>query len=172
MLHGELVTLRAFRPEDVDVLFAGTNDVETELFSGGGAPTPTPRESVVELWERRRNDRNSVDFIIEADGKVIGELGLFDPNHVARTMELGITVVDKEYWGRGYGSEAVRLAVDYGFRFRNVRKVCLTVLANNPRAIKAYAKAGFVEEGRRKLQVWNGGEYVDEVLMGVFRPDA
>jgi RimJ/RimL family protein N-acetyltransferase len=172
MLHGDLVTLRAFRPEDLDALSAYQNDVETELLSGGAAPTPSPRESMAEIWERRRNDKGSIDFIIEADDKVIGECGLFNGDPIARTMEFGITVGDKAYWGRGYGSEATRLAVDYGFRFRNLRKIFLHVLANNPRAIAAYGKAGFVEEGRQKQQVWGDGEYLDQVFMGVFRPDA
>lgn len=171
MLFGELVTLRAFRSDDLAAMNAHANDVETELFSGGAPPTPRPIESTAELWERRRSDRESVDFVIEADGKVIGECGLFGGDRVARTMEFGITVGDKDYWGRGYGREATRLAVDYAFTMRNVRKVYLDVLANNPRAIAAYTKVGFVEEGRRRAHVWSGGAYVDLVLMGIFRPD-
>ena len=172
MLRGELVTLRAFRTEDLAALNSYANDVETELFSGGDPPSPRPLESTAELWERRRSDRATVDFIIEADGRVIGECGLFAADTVARTVEFGITLGDKNYWGRGYGTEATRLAVDYAFTMRNVRKVHLNVLANNPRAMAAYSKVGFVEEGRRREHVWSGGAYVDLVLMGIFRPDA
>jgi diamine N-acetyltransferase len=172
MLHGEHVTLRAFRSEDLPLLNAWANDLETELLSGGAPPTPRAQEHTAALWERRQGDNTSIDFIIEADGKVIGECGLFAPDAIARTVEFGITLGDKDYWGRGYGSEATALAVDYAFTHRNVRKVHLDVLANNPRAIAAYTKVGFVEEGRRREHVWNGGGYVDLVLMGLIRPQA
>ena len=99
MLFGELVTLRAFRSDDLAAMNAHANDVETELFSGGAPPTPRPMESTAELWERRRSDRESVDFVIEADP--------------------GLSVEDDML--RGFGREATRLAVDYAFTMRNVR---------------------------------------------------
>lgn len=171
MLQGEKVLLRAFRPDDLDTLTAFQNDLETELLGGGDPPRPTTREHMAQLWERLSNDRSGASFVIEADGKVIGNLGLFNANVEARTMELGITIGDKDYWGRGYGGEAVRLAVGYAFRMRNVRKVHLTVLATNARALAAYTKAGFVEEGRLREHAWSGGGYVDLVQMAVFRSD-
>lgn len=170
MLHGELVTLRAFRDDDLVLLNAWANDVETEVAGGGAPPTPRPQSSTTRLWEQRGEDKSSVDFIIEADGKAIGELGLFNPDTVARTVELGITIGDKAYWGRGYGTDAVRLVTDYAFRMRNIRKVHLNVLAPNARAIGAYTKAGFVEEGRLREHVWSDGGYVDLVQMGAFAP--
>ena len=127
---------------------------------------------MAELWERRRTNPQDAAFVIEADGKVIGDAALYDFNGPSRTCELGITIGDRDYWGRGYGTETVRLLVDYGFRMRNLRKISLSVLGNNPRAIGAYAKAGFVEEGRRRDQEWNDGAYVDLVLMAVFRPES
>jgi len=172
VLRGELVTLREFRPDDLDALTAFANDVETELLGGGAPPKPTPRESMAELWERRRGDSGSMDFIIEADGKVIGECGVFAIHATDRTAEFGITIGDTDYWGRGYGGEAARICVDYALRLRNLRKLYLTVLSNNPRAMRAYLNAGFVEEGRQVRHVWSAGEYVDQVHMAAFRDDA
>ena len=65
--------------------------------------------------------------------------GLFHQDAVARTCELGITIGDRAYRGRGYGREPVGSLVDYAFRLRNVRKVWLTVNATNQRAIRAHA---------------------------------
>jgi diamine N-acetyltransferase len=59
--------------------------------------------------------------------------------------------------------------VDYAFRLRNLRKVWLTVLGNNARAMAAYQKCGFAEEGRLRQPVWSNGEYVDWVYMGILR---
>ena len=88
---------------------------------------------------------------------------------VAQTAELGITIGEREYWGRGYGRDAVRVLIEYGFRIRNLRKIWLTVHANNPRAIRSYESVGFVEEGRQRAQVWSDGEYVDLVYMGLIK---
>jgi RimJ/RimL family protein N-acetyltransferase len=172
MLQGERLLLRAFRPEDLDALTAFHNDVETELLGGGLPPRPTTREYMAKLWDGRDEDRSTASFVIEADGTVIGDLGLFNADVEAQTIEIGITIGDKAYWGKGYGTEAVRLGLDYAFRLRNMRKVHLTVLANNPRAIASYTKAGFVEEGRQRQHAWSAGEYVDLVLMAAFRPEA
>src|SRR6185437_16196795 len=125
MLHGELVTLRAYRPSDLDLLTAFQNDLETELFGGGAPPSPKTREAIGAMWDRRGSDPNAWSYVIESDGKLIGDCGLFDANAVDRTAQLGIGIGDHHYWGRGYGTEAVRLLTDYGFRLRNLRKICL-----------------------------------------------
>jgi RimJ/RimL family protein N-acetyltransferase len=87
------------------------------------------------------------------------------------TAELGIGIGDRDYWGRGYGREAVSLLVDYGFRMHNLRKIWLTAHGSNERAIRSYLAAGFVEEGRQREQTWSGGRYEDLVLMAIFRDE-
>jgi len=76
-----------------------------------------------------------------------------------------------EYWGRGYGREAVRLILDYAFRVRNFRRVWLETHAANERAIRAYKACGFVEEGRMRQHVWLAGRFVDNIIMGVLREE-
>ncbi|WP_188316366.1 GNAT family N-acetyltransferase [Solihabitans fulvus] len=174
MLTGELVTLRPLEPEDYPTLARFANDVEIALLVGGRPPTPDALPSVVALYEGRREDPHTLGFAIIANndpGRLIGQCALFNQHQVARTAELGILIGDRDYWGRGCGTEAVSLLADYGFRLRNLHKVHLSVNATNPRAIRAYQKAGFTEEGRRRKHLWNDGEYVDLVLMGRLRDD-
>ncbi len=64
---------------------------------------------------------------------------LFNEDHTARTCELGITIGDEAYWGRGYGRESVQLLLEYAFRYHNFHKVWLHVHAANARAIRSYA---------------------------------
>ncbi len=78
---------------------------------------------------------------------------------------------DKDYWGKGYGREAISLLLQYAFQYHNLHKVWLRVNANNVRAMGAYRACGFVEEGRQRSHVWNDGHYVDLVLMGVLRDE-
>jgi RimJ/RimL family protein N-acetyltransferase len=174
VLTGSLVTLRPIEPDDYPTLSDHANDVELRLLVGGTPPLPSPQASIAALYERRRQDPDEVNFAITANdqaGKLIGQCGLFRHDHVAHTAEVGVTIGDRSYWGRGYGREVVSLLVVYAFQVRNLRKVHLSVLATNERAIRAYVAAGFTEEGRRRQHVWNDGAYTDVVLMGRFRDE-
>jgi RimJ/RimL family protein N-acetyltransferase len=170
MLTGKLVTLRAIEPDDYPALNRWSNDVEVEVLSGGAPPSPHPLADTTALHERLAADQDAVNFAIEAEGTMIGTCGLFRFDHIARVAELGITIGEHAYWGRGYGRDAVELLVEYGFRHRSLHKVVLTVNGSNERAIRAYQAVGFVEEGRQRAQVWSDGRYDDLVLMGRIRP--
>ena len=169
MLKGDLVTLRAIEPGDHPVLAAYVNDLQVELLGGGDPPTPRSVASIESFWKQRAEDRGAIDFAIAVGEKLIGQCGLVQHDPVAQTAELGITIGEREYWGRGYGRDAVRLLIEYGFRIRNLRKIWLTVHATNARAIRSYESVGFVEEGRQRAQVWSDGEYVDLVYMGLIK---
>ena len=173
MLRGVKVTLRAITREDLPRLTEFRNSLEVELAGGGDPPSPTPLERLQKEYEQavveKRRDRT--DFAIEADGECIGTCGFFNIDEAARHAELGITIGVKEYWGRGYGREAVALMLDYAFRLRNLRRVWLEVHAANERAIRAYRACGFAEEGRMREHVWLDGRYVDNVIMGVLRDE-
>jgi RimJ/RimL family protein N-acetyltransferase len=167
------VTLRAVTRGDLPRLLSFANDLEVELAGGGDPPTPRILERLEKDFEREVSEppRDKTNFAIEADGKCIGTCGLFNIHRTAGHAELGIGIGDKEYWGRGYGREAVGLLLDYAFRLRNLRRVWLEVHSANERAIRAYRSCGFVEEGRMREHVWLGGRYVDNVIMGVLREE-
>lgn len=173
MLFGEKVTLRPVTRDDLPRFLAFFNDVEVELAGGGDPPTPQTVEQVRKFFEvdADRPDPFKTNFAIEAEGKLIGSCGLFEIDETARNCELGIGIGDKEYWGRGYGRDAVKVLLDYAFRLRNFRRVWLEVHAGNERAIRAYKARGFVEEGRLREHAWLDGRYVDMMLMGVLRDE-
>jgi RimJ/RimL family protein N-acetyltransferase len=158
---------------DVQRLWAFHNDVEFEILTGGDPWEPQSLERALASFDEQtaKGERDGPSFAIEADGKFIGTCGLFHCDDAARTCELGIGIGDAEYQGRGYGREALRLLLDYGFRLRNMRKIWLTVGGNNERAMRAYRGCGFVEEGRLRAHVWSAGGYVDLVYMGLLRDE-
>lgn len=173
MLKSARVTLRAIRRDDLSTLNAFYNDVEVELAGGGDPPLPQSVERLEAEFNSQiaGGGRDGMSFVIEADGRCIGQCALFGVNGVARTAELGITIGDKGYWGRGYGREAVTLLVEYGFRHHNLHRIHLKVHAANERAMRCYRACGFVEEGRLRSHVWSNGAYDDLVVMGVLRSE-
>jgi RimJ/RimL family protein N-acetyltransferase len=170
MLKGEKVVLRSISRADLPRLCDFNNNVEVELAGGGEPPVPQSLERLEAEFDQdaSQGGRDGSRFAIEADGELIGQCGLRNFDQAAHTCELGITIGDPNYWGRGYGRDAVKLLLDYAFRLRNIRKVWLRVDGSNERAYRAYRACGFVEEARQRDQVWNAGAYTDLVYMGVF----
>lgn len=170
MLRGEKVLLRAMKQEDAQRQWEFANDVEYEVLGGGDPWKPQSLAQVQTQFESRMHS-GETHFAIEADGKYIGSCGLFHFDQTARTCELGIGIGDHDYWGRGYGRDALRVLLDYAFRLRNLHKVWLQVHAVNERAIRAYRACGFVEEGRLRQHAWGNGQYADVVQMGILRSE-
>ena len=172
MLKGQNVLLRAMEESDLERLHAFNNDIAVELAGGGDPPMPQSMARLQAEFSQRASGggRDNANFVIEVEGEMIGMCALFNFDETAHTCELGITIGDKAYWGKGYGREVVALLVEYAFRYRNFRKVWLRVHGKNERAQKAYRAAGFVEEGRLKDHIWSDGAYDDLIMMGIFRP--
>jgi RimJ/RimL family protein N-acetyltransferase len=172
MLKGDKVVLRAIEEEDLPAFARWANDLEVEVLGGGDPPTPQSVARVKAEHERRQKESSDdVNFAIDADGKLIGMVALFRTDTTARTSELGIVIGERDYWGKGYGQDAIRTVVSYGFRHRNLQRVWLTVVETNDRALGAYKRCGFVEEGRLREHVWSDGAHRDLVCMGLLREE-
>lgn len=92
-------------------------------------------------------------------------------DHRQRTAEFFIIVGGDGNRGRGVGTAATRLTLDYGFHVTNLRCVYLTVLEPNVAGMKAYEKAGFQRSGVRRQSGYWAGESVNEVLMDAIPAD-
>jgi RimJ/RimL family protein N-acetyltransferase len=173
MLRGQKTLLRAITRGDLERLWQFNNDVEVELAGGGDPPMPQSLARLQAEYEIdiTKGGRDGARFAIEADEKCIGQCALFNFNETAQTCELGITIGDKAYWGRGYGRDAIHSLLDYAFHLRNMHRVYLSVNGNNQRAIRAYKSCGFVEEGSLRAHVWHNGDYIDLVMMGLLREE-
>ena len=144
--------------------------MEIELLGGGVAPRPHTLAELTEFFDNLAKDRSRVDFAIEADGEFIGGCGLHAFDQRSGTAELGIGIGERDYWGRGYGREAVSLLVDYGFRMHNLRKISAS--HGTPATSGRSGPIGRPASSRRAgsaSTVWSDGRYEDLVLMAIFR---
>ena len=99
----------------------------------------------------------------------IGNIKLELQDAAAKVSDIGLLIGNKNYWGKGVGMEACKLALSYGFEEMALRKIYLAVYENNPVAKKIYEKLGFKLEGTLRKQVLVKGEYFDKYLMGLFK---
>ena len=128
-------------------------------------------DSIEVEFERLKNSRNDVVFSIFLGDGVIGIVGLYNINWVARNAELRIVIGDKEYLGRGYGTETVKLVVKYGFEKLNLHRIYLGCTASDVRANKCYLNAGFKKEGVKRNNSFRNGVYYDSNIYGIIRGD-
>jgi RimJ/RimL family protein N-acetyltransferase len=173
MLKGEKVILRAIEREDLERLHAINNNLAVELAGGGDPPMPQSMARLMAEYDSNASHggRDDAGFAIEVDGMLIGVCALFAFDNTAHTFELGITIGYPEYWGRGYGREAIQMLVNYGFHYRNAHKIWLRVHGVNERGQRAYTAVGFVEEGRLRQHVYSNGQYDDLIVMGILREE-
>ena len=95
----------------------------------------------------------------------IGSTALHDINHLHRTAMFGILIGEPECRGKGYGTEATRLVLDYAFTALGLHNVMLQVFEFNLAGQRAYHKAGFRELGRRRQSHMMGGRLWDDIYM-------
>jgi len=169
--QGKKVRIRLMTPDDTDLIVKWRNNgrVRNNFIYRG----PFTRE-VHENWIRTKIETGQVvQFIIESieDNKPIGSVYLRDINREAGKAEYGVFIGEDDAVGRGFGTEAAKLALTYAFRDLNLHKVYLRVIADNSVARKSYEKVGFKEEGIFKDDVLLDGEYKDVVFMAIFETD-
>lgn len=163
-IEGERIYLSPMNEEDYEKYTAWINDLEISLNLGNAHQIYTltkEKEILKEISE------NSFAIIEKKNDKLIGNCGLIDIEHVTRKAELGIFIGEKEYWDKGFGTEAIKLLLDYGFNLLNLHNIMLEVFSFNKRAIKVYKKIGFKEIGRRREAREIAGKKYDEVFMDI-----
>ena len=165
-LRGSICYLSPCDPEDAGKWAVWDNDLEVTIPLGDEAYMPTSLEKSQESLHRANMNQAQVFSIVDlATAALIGRCMLFDIDHVNRKAMLGIVIGEKEYWGRGYGQEATRLLVEYGFSLLNLNSIMLGTFEFNQRAIHCYEKVGFKEIGRRRQARIVGGHKYDVILM-------
>ncbi len=173
LYRGELVRLAAINPEtDAEPFAKWSRDSEFLRLLDADVVLPSSVKRTKEMMEAEPK-HNQFDFAIRvlADDRAIGLVGLHGVSWTQGDAWVGIGIGDREYWGKGYGTDAMRLILCYAFAELNLRRVSLTVFEYNPRAIRSYEKVGFVHEGRRVGLLNRDGRRWDEMFMGILREE-
>jgi RimJ/RimL family protein N-acetyltransferase len=165
-IPGERIYLSPIDPDDAELYTKWLNDIEVERWLGGYSSVYSlPSERAWLEENTKKTDSYQFAIILRDGNRLLGNLGLMDVNQINRRATLGIFIGEAEDRSKGYGSEAIRLLLDYGFRWLGLRNIDLHVHSENARAIACYKKAGFREYGRRHGVVFADGGWQDDVLM-------
>ncbi|HEY0068808.1 MAG TPA: GNAT family protein [Chloroflexia bacterium] len=163
---GEKVALGPYDKSIVETYHRWVNDFDT-LRLGGLPIKPRSLEQLIAAFERWATEDDSVWFLMYevSTWRPVGWTGIqhIDLHH--RSAEFGITIAEPDARGRGYGTEAAQLVLDYAFTARGLHSVYLTTAAYNIAGQRAYKKAGFREAGRLRDADFMGGKFWDMLYM-------
>lgn len=170
IIDGEKVRLRPVEERDLPHFVQWLKDRELARWLEHLESAPTLEEEY-EWWHDKRSDPDSVLWAIDSpEGCLIGTIELRLTMRAERA-EMGVAIHDKTQWGKGLGTDAVRLVVDYAFDELNLNRVGLTTDEENARAIRCYEKVGFVREGLLRQHRLLDGRFGNTVVMGILRDE-
>jgi len=164
---GERLYLSPFDADDAEIYIQWVQWMNDRAVADGygghhNLVTPASAKKTLESLTGRRF------AMVLLDGDIcIGHISLHDIDHLNRHAFIGIFIGEEENRGRGYGAEAIRLVLDYGFKTMNLHCILLSVHADNAAAIACYKKVGFREAGRRREYIFKDGKYIDQIYMDI-----
>jgi len=164
------VSLGPIMQRDLESLFVWLNDA-------GAARLDLPHRPLDciafrEWLDRLPREASQILFAIRETERpeMIGFVLFKNFQAVYQTADLGVRIGIESERGKGYGTRAVQLALDYAWKVLNLHRISLHVLAHNERAIASYQRAGFAAEGKLRDAAFIDGRWRDVVVMGALRP--
>jgi len=162
---GRRTVIRKLEERDLDKSLLWLKDPEVNKYlSQGFVGLDKKQES--EWYQFMQKSKNDLAFAIETfTGRYIGNCALHKINWFRKTAEFGIVIGEKNYWNRGYGTEAVDIIVEYATKKLKLRSIVLNVYEYNKRAIRVYAKCGFKLKKILKKDHYYNRNYWDTYVM-------
>ena len=177
ILKGELVRLAALDHEELGKAYAVWNrDSELKRLMDSSAVSLYSSKIEVMFFEKMAEKESLANhfFTIRAldDNRLLGDIGLDVINNWgSREAFVGLEIGNRNDWGKGYGTDAMRIMLRFAFTEINLRRVTLNVFEYNPRGIRSYEKIGFQHEGRARGALLKDGQRWDMLYMGILRED-
>ena len=167
LLVSDTIRLRELQEEDLPVLAGWWNSPEFMALQGN-IVLPHPRTEAAEIfrdWSQNRGTKDGIGLgITLPDDTLGGHTALYNYHPPARPAEL-MMMIGGSYGGQGYGTEATKMIVDFGFREMGLNRIGLGIWEYNERALRTFTKAGFREEGRARQAGFHNGEFHDKILL-------
>ncbi|MCR5146805.1 MAG: GNAT family N-acetyltransferase [Clostridia bacterium] len=163
---GDRIYLSPRNSQDYEIFAEWLNDPQVADYIGRSGMLMT-NEGEKEFLEQNNNPEATFAIIDLETDKMVGTVSIESINHLNRCGTLGIFIGDKDYRDKGYGTEAIKLILEYGFKYLNLKNINLDLVSANARAYRCYQKCGFKEYGRRRKCYFINGKYYDKISMDI-----
>lgn len=173
-IYGNRIMLREYRPDDLEPMRRWVNDPDVVCHLSDIFLYPhslQASEQFLKLMLEGKSDSRGFVIADPVTEDYIGQVNLDHIDWKNRVGSIGIVIGEKEHWGKGCGTEAMRLLAHFAFVELNLNRLELEVYDFNERAIRSYRSCGFREEGRLRERQFKNGRYVDVIVMGLLKSD-
>jgi RimJ/RimL family protein N-acetyltransferase len=168
-IYGKNIFLRLLTPKDADQRYLGwlkDKEVTQFLECRWYKYTLKSLRKFVRHANRAKGPRDWLfGIFIKQTGGYIGNIKVGSINTIHKFGEIGLMIGDKKSWGKGYGTEAIRLATDFAFSDLKLNKLITGIYINNIGSYKAFMKAGYREVGKLEKHKLYKGKYIDEIFV-------
>lgn len=176
LFEGKLVRLIVKNPQECGEYLARWNKNTEYARLLDSNPARAYSLPATRKWIEKQQEKdppNNFFFLVQtlADDKVIGFMDLDGTSWTNGDTWVGIGIGEPDYWGKGYGTDAMTVMLRYAFAELNLRRVTLSVFGYNVRGKRSYEKCGFREEGRLRQFLCRDGGRHDMILMGILREE-
>jgi len=175
LFRGKLVCLAGIEPEEISKSFAQWNRDSEFMRLLDTDPPRLYSSKAIKNWLEKELEKtpDMYWFAIRTleDDRLLGDVTLSVINWGSREAFAGIAIGAREFWGKGYGTDAMQLLLRYGFIELNLQRISLDVFEFNQRALRSYEKAGFRLEGRQRQMIQRDGCRWDIIYMGILREE-
>ncbi|MDR3310333.1 MAG: GNAT family N-acetyltransferase [Oscillospiraceae bacterium] len=168
-LEGGRVYLSPVHPDDAEPFIRWLSNPETAQYLQVFPKNLTITDE--RKWIAELGSAPTFAIVTLENDELIGNCSLIGVDGVNSTAELGIFIGEPQFLGKGYGAEAIRLLLGYGFNTLNLHSITLRVHGDNARAQRCYEKCGFREFGTRRESAFKHGRYFDVIYMDILRGD-
>jgi RimJ/RimL family protein N-acetyltransferase len=170
LLAGEKITLRPGRPEDADLFVRWFGDTDVTRYLGRRAAIALYQEQ--EFLKKIGESKDDVWWMIDTrEARPIGATGIHAINWLDASAMTGTMIGEKDCWGKGYATDAMRLRTRYAFRELNLHKLKTEVTVANVASRKALERSGYRTVGVRRDETFVNGAWHDRWLGEVLRDD-
>ncbi len=165
--------LRLATKEDAEEYYEHNfNPLDSEMVRLTGSKSCYTHDEVVDFFKKCIDSPDRYDFVIIApDGHIIGESVINEIDEEVRSANFRICLFHSNEFGKGIGSWAIEKTLEFAFDDIKLHRVDLDVFSFNPRAIHAYKKAGFRQEGILRDAIKDGGSFADDILMAILEDE-
>jgi len=166
-LESDRLYLRPLVSEDSDMYYPNMLNEEVRRLTG--TQRIFSKNMIDNYIEEIQNETDRIHLLIvlKEEDRIIGEVALQDIDYVNRNSNIRIALFNQADFSKGFGTEALKLLLNYGFGVLNLHRIELNVFSYNARAIKAYEKLGFIQEGVQREVLFYNHEYHDSITMSI-----
>ncbi|MBN1329643.1 MAG: GNAT family N-acetyltransferase [Candidatus Heimdallarchaeota archaeon] len=174
MFEGKKVRLRALEISDIDEIMKFWNNIDLRRELGPIIPNSRKEREdwIRQTWEEKNTGRGYTFAIEDKEKKTfLGHASLRGVRAINRTATVSIAIYNKENRGKGYGTDAMKVLLHFGFDYLNLHRIGLNVFETNTAAIHVYEKIGFTKVGLHRDTDFIEGKYVNDVAMDMLEDE-